>query len=681
MFAPLLDAVRDRLTQWDEKKAAANGPRVPVSHVAGASGVRTLADMLRARAARTGSRAAMYHRSSGNTGGSAGSPIWQPISYDQFLQRSASVARALLELGLKLGDRVAVLGPTQAAWPIYDFGAQLAGMVSWGIYPQQTVEQIRYLLQHSDTRVLFVDGEDELKSVLEAARDLPLIVAIVPWTEDLYAKYRGSDLRIQSPARFTGPPLSATELDQQQSRIQPDDTAILIYTSGTTGPPKGAMISHRNILSLFSNADKVQEMFDDDSMYSFLPMAHAAERVFACFGRISAGLPTYFATSTAAVLTEIREVRPTLFGSVPRLFEKAYTKVHSEVERKPRPVRELFSWAVSTGKKRSECILSGRPIPSDIDLQYRAAERLVFSKLRAAFGGRIRYFIVGAAPTPRHVLEFFWAANLPIYEVFGMTEATVVTHGNRPGATRLGTVGRVIPPMQCTIAEDGEVLMRGPWVFKGYFKDEAATAQILTPSSDADGHGGPWLHTGDIGTMDADGYLRITDRKKHLIITSGGKNLAPANIEAAIKSADPLISHVLACGDNRPYVTALVVPSPLETLEWGAERGLVSKTDLDARTRELLANPAARSEALNRSMAAVVQHPEFGKRMIDAVRRGNEHLAHVETIRRFILLDRDLSQEQGELTPTMKVKRRELLIRYAERFNQLYDDESVGFSV
>lgn len=679
MFAPVLGVLRDQLTKWDERQAERRGRPVPVSHVAGSSGVRTLGDLLRVRAQRTGSRPAMYERTSG--AGSSSGGTWQAITYDQFLQRASSVARALRELGLQRGDRVAVLGPTQASWPIYDFGAQLAGLVSWGIYPQQTPEQVRYLLQHSDTRVVFVDGEAELKTVLEATKDLPFVVAIVPWTESLYAQARALDLRLQSPSRFCGPPLSRAELDELQQTIDPDDTAILIYTSGTTGPPKGAMISHRNILSLFSNAHHVQEMFEDDYTYSFLPMAHAAERVFACFGRISAGLPTYFASSTGAVLTEIREVRPTLFGSVPRLFEKAYTKIHTEVERKPRAVRELFSWAVSVGKQRAECILNHRPIPPEVDLQYRVAERLVFSKLRQAFGGQIRYFIVGAAPTPRHVLEFFWAANLPIFEVFGMTEATVVTHGNRVGATKLGTVGRVIPPMVCQIAEDGEVLLRGPWVFKGYFKDEAATAQIFTAAADADGPGGPWLHTGDIGSLDEDGYLRITDRKKHLIITSGGKNLAPANIEAAIKSADPLISHVLAFGDNRPYVTALVVPSPLETLEWGAEKGLVSRADLDARTRELLANPAARSEALNRSMAQVVEHPEFGRRMLDAVRRGNQHLAHVETIRRFILLDRDLSQEQGELTPTMKVKRRELLQRYADRFNQLYDDESVGFSV
>jgi long-chain acyl-CoA synthetase len=677
MFAPVLDAVADALRKRDQRLAAKEGSQIPVAHIASAPGVRTLGDLLRTRALRSGSTAAMHERFVVE----GGRGEWRPITFQTFLDRSASVARALLELGLNLGDRVAVLGPTQPNWPIFDFGAQLAGMVSWGIYPQQTVEQIRYLLSHSDTRVVFVDSQPELESVLAAAEGLPQIVAIVPWTEALFTQFRGKDPRLVSPGRFWGPPLSGAEIDAQLRRIDPDDTAILIYTSGTTGPPKGAMISHRNILSLFSNAHRVQQFSESDYTYSFLPMAHAAERVFACYGRISSGIATYFATNTGAVLTEIREVRPTLFGSVPRLFEKAYAKVHSEVERKPKPVRDLFNWAVSVGKRRTEYLITGREIPSEIDLQYRVAERLVFGKLRDAFGGRLRYCLVGAAPTPLHVLEFFWAAGIPIYEVFGMTEATVVTHGNRPGATRLGTVGQVIEPLQCRIAEDGEVLLRGPWVFKGYFKDEAATANVLSPARPQDGEGGPWLHTGDVGTIDADGYLRITDRKKHLIITSGGKNLAPANIEAAIKSADPLISHVVSCGDNRPYVTALVVPSPLETLEWGAQRGLVSKADLDERTRELMANPAARSEALNRNMAAVVQHPEFGRRMIDAVRRGNEKLAHVETIRRFILLDRDLSQEQGELTPTMKVKRRELLQRYAERFSQLYDDETFGFSV
>jgi long-chain acyl-CoA synthetase len=297
-------------------------------------------------------------------------------------------------------------------------------------------------------------------------------------------------------------------------------------------------------------------------------------------------------------------------------------------------------------------------------LQHAIADRLVFRRVRAAFGGRVRYFITGAAPIALPILEFFWAAGLPIYEVYGMTEATVVTHMNRPGAVKLGTVGKVVAPMEAKIAEDGEILMRGPWVFQGYLKSPEATNEALE---------GGWLHTGDIGTIDADGYLRITDRKKHLIITAGGKNLAPANIENAIKNQDPLVSQVYAHGDRRPYVIAVVAPSPLETLAWGEERGLVAKDEVAALTKELLANPASRSAALNAAMAKVVAHGDFGERIREAVRRGNQQLAHVEHVRRVAVLDRDFSQEAGELTPTMKVKRKAVAELHGKLIDALYE--------
>ncbi|MCZ7678026.1 MAG: AMP-binding protein [Sandaracinaceae bacterium] len=250
-----------------------------------------------------------------------------------------------------------------------------------------------------------------------------------------------------------------------------------------------------------------------------------------------------------------------------------------------------------------------------------------------------------------------------------MTESTVITHINREGAVRLGTVGRAIPPAVCRIAEDGEILVKSPWVFRGYYKAEEATAETVK-----DG----WLHTGDVGHIDADGYLKITDRKKHLIITAGGKNLAPANIEKAIKSEDPLISQVHAHGDRRNYVSALIAPAPLETLEWGVERGLVTREELAERQRELMENPASRSEALNRAMGAVVHHPELKERIRQAVRRGNAHLARVEQVRRFVILDRDFSQEAGELTPTLKLKRKTVEQKYAELFDRVYRED--GFA-
>jgi long-chain acyl-CoA synthetase len=300
------------------------------------------------------------------------------------------------------------------------------------------------------------------------------------------------------------------------------------------------------------------------------------------------------------------------------------------------------------------------------------ADRLLWRKIRAFFGGRVRYFIVGAAPTPKDVLRFFWAAGMPILEAYGMTEATAVTHVNTLESARLGTVGRLLSGLEQKLADDGEILIRGPQVFQGYYRNPEATAQAIV-----DG----WLHTGDIGSIDADGFLRITDRKKHLIITAGGKNLSPGNIESALKSTDPLISHVIAHGDMRPYVSAIIAPSPLETLDWGLDRGLVSKAEVKARTEELVANPSARSEALAQAMEPIVQSQAFAERLLAAIRRGNEHLAHVEQVRRVLILPRDLCQEHGELTPTMKVRRREVEEKYRPDLDRLYQDQQFGLSV
>ncbi len=638
-----------------------NSPHVRVSHLAPRA--RNIPDMLRLRALRSGAQPALYYRQDER---------WEHLTWAEFHRRTTQVARGLRELGLGQGERVAIVGPTQVPWTVYDQGAQLAGLVPLGIYPQQTVEQIRYLLEHSEAKVVLVGDAEELPQVLAACRELPQVVAIVPWTQELYESARQLDARVLSPQRFAGAALSAAEVEELLAAIDPTEAALLIYTSGTTGPPKGAMLTHRNVLSMLSCEEVMQDYYEDDVTLSFLPMAHVAERVLSNYGRISGGIATAFASSVGAVLTEIREIAPMVFGSVPRLFEKAYSKIHGEIERKPKAVQRLFAWAKKVGWEHAQHVLAARPVPLWLRLQYALADRLVFAKIKAVFGGRIRYFIVGAAPTPRPVLEFFWSAGLPIFEVYGMTEATTITHLNRPTAARLGTVGRAMQGLSHRVAEDGEILVRSQWVFKGYFKNAAATAEIIK-----DG----WLHTGDIGSIDSDGYVSITDRKKHLIITAGGKNLSPGNIEAAVKGEEPLISQVVPHGDGRPYVCAIIAPSPLETLEWGVRHGILTAQELADRTQELVKNPAGRSEALNRAMAQVVANPEFQQRFIDAARRGNQRLAHVEQVRRVLLLDRDLSQEHGELTPSMKVKRKEVERMYAPLLDRLYSDEHFGLSV
>ncbi len=588
---------------------------------------------------------------------------WTPISWKSFFEQARRAARGFATLGVKRGDRIAVLGPTKSPWAIYDMAAQLVGAVSLGIYPHQTVEQIRYLLQHSEAKVVLVDGQEELDSVLAAAAGLDSLLVIVPWDAALAKENASRDARVLSPDALRAEALSDAELDASLGAISPEDTAILIYTSGTTGPPKGAMISHRNILTLLDGYKGIAPLSQSDVSLNFLPMAHAAERVLGFYGRIDAGIATAYARSMATVLDDLGEVRPTIFGAVPRIFEKAYAKIQSELEKKPRAVQKLAAWSTTIGRAAARHEIAGRPVPVALRAQRAVADRIVAKRVREAFGGRVRFSVTGAAPIALEILEFFWGAKLPIYELYGMTEATVCTHVNRPGATKLGTVGRVVPPMEARIADDGEVLLRGPWVFQGYYKDPEATASTVK-----DG----WLQTGDIGTVDADGYLRITDRKKHLIITAGGKNLAPANIENAIKNQDPLVSHVYAHGDRRAFVTALIAPSPLETLAWGKERGLVPPADVETLTRELLANPASRSAPLNAAMARVVSHPDFGARIREAVRKGNEHLAQVERVRRFSVLDRDFSQEAGEMTPTMKLKRKSVEQLHGSLIDAMY---------
>ncbi|MCA9718581.1 MAG: long-chain fatty acid--CoA ligase [Myxococcales bacterium] len=629
------------------------GPDIPAIPLARES--RTLGDMFLRRARKSDERPAMYVKRGGE---------WRPISWAEFAADARKAARGLVELGLAPGERVAILGPTQTPWCVYDMGAQLAGLVSMGIYPKQAPDQIRYLLEHSEARVVFVDCAEELERVLEAARELETLTAIVPWDAELLARFAGRDPRLTSPERFCGAPIDDDELERRQAAIDPEDTAILVYTSGTTGPPKGAMITHRNILSLLGQSSGAFEFRESDISLVFLPMAHVAERVLSFYGRVNTGTAAAYATSIGSVLTELGEVQPTQFGSVPRIFEKAYAKIYGELERKPAAVQRLFRWAERVGRRRIRRVLDGERVPVRLELQYKLADALVFKKIRAAFGGRVRQFVTGAAPIAYEILEFFWAAGLPIYEVYGMTEATVMTHCNAPGAIRLGSVGLPLDGVECRLADDGEILIRADWVFKGYLKNDEATRKTVQ---------GGWLYTGDIGEIDAKGYLKITDRKKHIIITAGGKNLAPANIENAIKNTDPLISQVHAHGDRRAFVSAVVATSPIETLEWGRDRGLVTQELVEQHTRELMANPSGRSAALAEDMARVVEHPEFRQRIQGAVARGNRELARVEQIRKFVLLGRDFSQEEGELTPTMKVRRGALEKKFADELDKLYD--------
>lgn len=642
-------------------------PHVPVTYIAREAS--SMGDMFRRRARASADLPAMWEKREGR---------WQPITWRGFYDAARRVHAGLVGLGLAAGDRVAILGETRAPWAVLDMGAQLGGLVSFGIYPKQTIDQIRYLLAHSEARVVFVDSEREALHTIEAARGLDSLRAIVPWSDALYGQLDGRDPRLlpasafglDGPAAMQPQPTPDEEVARALAAIDRRATAILVYTSGTTGPPKAAMLSHDNIVGLLATQASFMPLYQDDLALSFLPMAHVAERILAFYGRVCTGIATAYASSSAAVLDELQEVRPTVFGSVPRIFEKAHAKIVSELDKKPKAVKRLFDWALRVGVERVRHEHAGTRPPLAIRAQDALADRLVWRRLRAVFGGRVRIFLTGAAPIALPILELFWAARLPVFEAYGMTEATVATHLNRPGAVRLGTVGRVVPPMECRLADDQEILIRGPFVFQGYFKDPEATAAAIV-----DG----WLHTGDVGQVDADGFLRITDRKKHLIITAGGKNLAPANIEKAIREESPLISQVHAHGDRRAFVVALVAPSPIETLELGVARGLVTRQELEERTRELMAHPTGRSSALEAAIARVTGHPDFVRVMRAAVARGNAKLSQVEQVKRFAILDRDFSQERGEMTPTMKIKRKDVERVHGAIIERLYDDPAFGW--
>jgi len=614
-------------------------PTKPARPLAGQA--RSMPDLFLKRAERTPSAPAWMRKVKGE---------WVTSTWHDFYRAAASVATFLLDRGIALDEKVTIVGSTRPEWCISDMAGLLTGAVTVGAYPTLTTDQLAYILNHSDTRVAFVEDAEQLIKLIEKKAEMPKLELAVVWdTHEVEEALREHDWIVAfDDAMATG--ADRRRIDERVGAVEPAQTAIIVYTSGTTGPPKGAMISHENILVLLGGA-AIMPFDQNDTSLVFLPMAHVAERVLSFYGRINWGTCAAYASSVPAVLDEVEQVQPTIFGSVPRIFEKAYARIQGEVEKAPPAKKRIFRWAESVGQAVVDRWQAGQSIPIGLRLQHQLADRLVFSKLRAVFGGNVKYFVTGAAPIPRRILDFFWGAGFPIYEVYGMTEATVVSHTNRPGGARLGSVGRPLDFIEDSLADDGEILLRGKTVFQGYYKNPEATAEAI----DKDG----WLHTGDIGKKDAEGYLYIVDRKKHIIITAGGKNLTPANIENEIKTQDPIISMVHAHGDRRPYITALLTLNPLDCIEIGVEKKLVDDAAaVEPMKRALMANPLARPEGIDALMAKVTTLPELRQRIAEAVKKGNQMLSRVEQVKRVYLLDRDLSLEEDEVTPTLKVKRK-----------------------
>jgi long-chain acyl-CoA synthetase len=555
----------------------------------------------------------------------------EALSTSDFLGAIHSLALAVEARGLTKGDRLAIFAENRPEWHIVDFACQLLGVVSVPIYPTLTADQVAYILRNSGaTWVIYSDrAKGELLRELEPALTRP--PTIVAMDED--GAVGDEELSLVHLLGEGARERSDVPLDRYRGRVAAEDLASIIYTSGTTGDPKGVMLSHRNFVANFLDCVGLYPIGPDDIALSFLPLSHVFERtVDHLFFYL--GVKIHYAPSIERVPPLLLEVRPTILTSVPRLYERAYLKVLANVEKESPRSQKVFRWAIGLGKRHRAAREQGRIKPL-LAAQRRLAERLVYRKIKDRFGGRLRFAISGGAPLVDAVGELFNAVGIPLYQGYGLTESAPVLTANTPAANRLGSVGRALPSVELHIAADGEILAGSPGVMMGYWENPGATAEVI-------GEDG-WLHTGDVGHLDDDGFLFITDRKKDLLVTSGGKNVAPQPIEQQLTS-HRIIGQAVVVGDGYPYLTALLVPR------------------FDELSDELASLP--RDE--------VVEHPTIRREVEEALRSINRRLSEHERVRRYTLLAEELTLEKGELTPTLKVRRRIVMQRYAELIAGMY---------
>lgn len=598
---------------------------MPTSAISFGTGSRTLAEMVGAMSTRVGPALRV------NRDGAIVETTFAELS-----RAAREIAGGLAELGIEPGDRVAVLSETRPEWTLADFGAMCAGATLVPIYHTNAAEECRYVLEHSEAKAVICENAAQLLKIEQVRHDLHHLEHVIA-IEDA-----GRSALSLSELRMMGAASDQDELTARARAIEPDDLATIIYTSGTTGPPKGCMVSHGNWTSTIRMYEERLALKPGDPIviFLFLPLAHSLARIIQFVSLDVGGTLAFWSGSAARLLEDIAATRPTHVPAVPRVFEKIHTKGAGEVLENGSPLtREIFRRAVATGHKARELERAGQSGDPLFRIQHLLADRLVLSKVRALFGPDLQLALTGAAAIAPEIIQFFDDCGVLIVEGYGMTESCAAATLNTPSEFKIGTVGRPLPQMEVRIASDGEILMRGPNVFSGYFKNEAATDETLV-----DG----WLQTGDLGAIDDDGYLRVTGRKKELIITSSGKNISPSNIETLLRETR-WISQAAVYGDNRPYLVALVTLDPDE-LEALAEKCGVP------------ADPAVM--CTNEAVIAAIQTE------VDSV---NERLARIEQIKRFEILDHDMTQETGELTPTMKLKRAVVYERYADRFERLYE--------
>jgi len=569
---------------------------------------------------------------------------WRSMTWRQTGERVKAIAAGLLSLGLHREERVGILANTRVEWLLCDLGILSAGGATTTVYPSSTPEDCAFILADSDTRYCFVEDASQVKKLRQHKAEMTKLAKLIlidgaPEAQDGDWVITLADLETKGGERLAKDPRT---VDDVVSGIESKHLATLIYTSGTTGKPKGVRLLHECWAYTSDAIAAVKLWGDNDVQYLWLPMSHSFGKVLMS-GHIASGSVTAVDGRIPKIVENLATVRPTIMAAVPRIFEKVYNKILEGVKSGSPLKQKIFQWAVSVGKDVSKVRQQGREPTGLLAIKMRVADKLVFSKIKDRFGGRVRYFISGSAPLSREIAEFFHACGILILEGYGLTETSAASFVNRPGKYAFGTVGMPMPGTDLQIAkEDGEILIRSPGVMQGYHNLPEATAETLTPDG--------WLRTGDIGEVDANGFLRITDRKKDLIKTSGGKYIAPQAIEGKLKAACPYISQVIVHGDKRNFVTALVTLDEEATMKWARESGL---------------NGKPYSEIVKSSEAKALLDPYF--------KEVNKSLAKYESVKQFAILPKDLSIDEGELTPSLKVKRKVVEKKYAAMLDKMYE--------
>ncbi|HVM53002.1 MAG TPA: long-chain fatty acid--CoA ligase [Acidimicrobiales bacterium] len=602
------------------------------SPLASEPSARTIVDHFRLNVARHALRPALRWRTESG---------WEHLTWQRYGERVWNLSAGLIALGIEPGDRVAILSTNRPEWHLADMATIAAGAVTVPLYATSTSSQVAYMLAHSSTRVCVVESPDQLAKVLLRRDELPMLehVVLVEPAEgldgDLVVSF--ADLESSGARRRA---IGGNEVDERVDALRADDLLTLVYTSGTTGRPKGAMLTHGNVIATVESITSVVPIGPDDRFLSFLPLSHIAERTVSHFGQLIAGGETWFARGLATVAEDLTDCRPTIFFAVPRVWEKLHEALVERMAGQPEPMRRLFDRYVRLGLAVVAHRQDGAPLRFSDHARHAALGRSLGHLVRHRLGlDKARVLVSGAAPIHPDLLRWFHAIGLPIAEVYGQTEDCGPTTLNPPGAIRVGTVGPPVPGVEVRIATDGEILVKGPNVCVGYFDDPDATAELI----DAEG----WMHSGDLGALD-DGYLRITGRKKDLIVNSAGKNIAPQPIETDLRQ-EPFISQAVVVGDGRSYLVALVTIDPVEVAAWATAHGRL----LDAEALTTDTDVLAAIEA--------------------AVERVNRHHAPVEQIKRWRVLPNDFTVARDELTPTLKVKRSVVMDHYADLIDQLYE--------